>query len=197
MSKIQLTHWGRVTHICVGKLTIIGSDNGLLPGWRLAIIWPNAIILLIQTLGTNYSEIFTETHVFSFKKMHFKMSSAKLWQFGLGLNVLSVLLLPKGGILGRSDMSLCIANIWYLHNDVYQLDWEGYLVPKCLGYNWTGSYFSCLPHSSGMHSITFLTFDISNEWLTKLLRIIRKHFKDCSLLIRICTQMNLFHWLKF
>ena len=25
----ELTHWGRVTHICVGKLTIIGSDNGL------------------------------------------------------------------------------------------------------------------------------------------------------------------------
>ena len=25
---ITLTHWGRVTHICVGKLTIIGSDNG-------------------------------------------------------------------------------------------------------------------------------------------------------------------------
>ena len=24
-----LTHWGRVTHICVGNLTIIGSDNGL------------------------------------------------------------------------------------------------------------------------------------------------------------------------
>ena len=25
-------HWGRVTHICVNKLTIIGSDNGLSPG---------------------------------------------------------------------------------------------------------------------------------------------------------------------
>ena len=25
------THWGRVTHICVSKLTIIGSDNGLSP----------------------------------------------------------------------------------------------------------------------------------------------------------------------
>ena len=25
----RLTHWGRVTHICVGNLTIIGSDNGL------------------------------------------------------------------------------------------------------------------------------------------------------------------------
>ena len=27
-----LTHWCRVMHICVGKLTIIGSDNGWSPG---------------------------------------------------------------------------------------------------------------------------------------------------------------------
>ena len=40
-------HWGRVTHICVGELTIIGSDNGLSPGRRQAIIWTNAGILLI------------------------------------------------------------------------------------------------------------------------------------------------------
>ena len=33
-----LTHWGRVTHICVSKLTIIGSDNGLSPGRCQAII---------------------------------------------------------------------------------------------------------------------------------------------------------------
>ena len=33
-----LTHWGRATHICVGNLTIIGSDNGLSPGRRQAII---------------------------------------------------------------------------------------------------------------------------------------------------------------
>ena len=52
-----LTHWGRVTHICVSKLTIIGSDNGLSPGWRQAIIWTNAGILLIGTLRTNFSEI--------------------------------------------------------------------------------------------------------------------------------------------
>ena len=32
------THWGRVTHICISKLTIIGSDNGLSPGRRQAII---------------------------------------------------------------------------------------------------------------------------------------------------------------
>ena len=44
-----LTHWGRVTHICVNILTIIGSDNGLSPGRRQAIIWTNAGILLIGT----------------------------------------------------------------------------------------------------------------------------------------------------
>ena len=29
-----LTRWGRVTHICVGNLTIIDSDNGLSPRRR-------------------------------------------------------------------------------------------------------------------------------------------------------------------
>ena len=36
-----LTHWGRVTHICVSKLTIIGSDNGLSPGHCLWITVDN------------------------------------------------------------------------------------------------------------------------------------------------------------
>ena len=68
----ELTHWGRVTHICVSKLTIIGSDNGLSPGRRQAIIWTNAGILSIRTLGTHFSEILSEIHAFSFKKMHFE-----------------------------------------------------------------------------------------------------------------------------
>ena len=33
-----LTHWGRATHICVGNLIIIGSDNGLSPRRHQAII---------------------------------------------------------------------------------------------------------------------------------------------------------------
>ena len=36
-----LSHWGRVTHICISKLTIIVSDNGLSPNQRQAIIWAN------------------------------------------------------------------------------------------------------------------------------------------------------------
>ena len=46
-----LTHWGQVMHICVSKLTIIGSDNGKAPGWGQAIIWANAGILFIGPLG--------------------------------------------------------------------------------------------------------------------------------------------------
>ena len=84
-----LTHWGRVTHVCVSKQTIIGSDNGLLPGRRQAIIWTNGRILLIRTLGTNFSEILGKIHSFSSKKMHFKMSSAKWRLFRLGLNELN------------------------------------------------------------------------------------------------------------
>ena len=84
-----LTHWGRMTHICVSKLTIIGSDNGLSPDRRQAIIWTNAGILLIQTLGTNLSDFLCEIRSFSFKKMQLKMSSRK-WRLScLGLNVLN------------------------------------------------------------------------------------------------------------
>ena len=85
----MLTHWGRVTHICVSELTIIGSDNGLSPGWRQAIIWNNAGLLLIEPLGTNFSEISIEIQTFSFKKMHLNMSSAKWRPFCLGLNMLT------------------------------------------------------------------------------------------------------------
>ena len=83
-----LTYWGRVTHICVSELTIIGSDNGLSPGRRQAIIWNNAWLLLIESLGTNFSDISIGIQTFSFKKMHLNMSSAKWRLFCLGLNVL-------------------------------------------------------------------------------------------------------------
>ena len=84
----ELSHWGRVTHICVSKLTIIGSDNGLAPGRHQAIICTNAGILLIGPLGTNFIEILIAIETFSFKKKHLKMSSGKCRPFCLGLNEL-------------------------------------------------------------------------------------------------------------
>ena len=98
-----LTHWGRVTHICLSKLTIIGSDNGLSPSRRQAIIWTNAEILLIRPSGTNLSEILIEIDVFTFKKVHLKMSSAKCRPFCLGLNVLN-----------RKEIGLIILDLGYV-----------------------------------------------------------------------------------
>ena len=49
-----------MTYICIGKLDIIGSDNGLLPGQHQAIIWTNVVKLFTGPLGTNFSEIIIE-----------------------------------------------------------------------------------------------------------------------------------------
>ena len=83
-SSWSLTHWGWVTHICIGNLTI----TGLSPGWRQFIIWTNAGILLIGPLGTNFIEILTEIHVL-FKKMYLKMLSVKWRPSFPGLSVLN------------------------------------------------------------------------------------------------------------
>ena len=88
-SLLRLIQWSRVTHICVGDLTIFGSDNGLSPARRQAITWTNAGILLIGQLGTNFSEILIEFLTFSSKKLRLKMPSAKWQPFCLGLNVLT------------------------------------------------------------------------------------------------------------
>ena len=60
-----LPHWGRMTHICIINLTIIGSDNGLSPGRRQAIIWTIAGIFVIRNIRTNISAILSEIHTFS------------------------------------------------------------------------------------------------------------------------------------
>ena len=86
---LNLTHWARMVHICIDDLTIIGSDNGLLPGQCQVIIRINAGIWLIGPLGTNFSEISMIILTFSLKKMRLKMSSVKWQPFCLGLNVLN------------------------------------------------------------------------------------------------------------
>ena len=102
-----LTHWGWVRHICIGRLTIIGSDNDLSPGWRQAIIWTNAWILLIEPLGKNFSEILIGIQIFSLKKMHLKMLSAKWRPFCLGLNVIKLFLCWWSLLLDRVPFEIC------------------------------------------------------------------------------------------
>ena len=69
---------GQVMHICVNKLTNIGSDNGLLPDRRHDIIWTYAGLSLIgpskQTETVKFQSQFE--HFYS-EKMHFNMSPGK------------------------------------------------------------------------------------------------------------------------
>ena len=111
----SLTHWGRVTHICVSDLTSIGSDNGLSPGRRQAIIRTNAGILLIRPLGTNFSEFLVKILIFSFKKMRLKVSSAKRRPFCLGLNELTYWGQDKMITMCAADILKCVflnENFW-------------------------------------------------------------------------------------
>ena len=78
----------QITHIFVGKLTIIGSDNGLLPGRHQAIIWTSAAVLSIRPNATYFNKVLFKIQKFSFKEMHLKMSSVKWQPFCLGLKVL-------------------------------------------------------------------------------------------------------------
>ena len=79
---MSFSHWGRV-HICITKLTIIGSDNGLAPSRRQAIIWTNAAVLLIQPLGTKFSEILIKYILFHSRKCIWKCCLENGGQFAL------------------------------------------------------------------------------------------------------------------
>ena len=82
ISMFYLTHWSRVTHIYVNKLTSINSDDDLSPGRRQVIIWPNAGLLSIGTLRTNFNEILSEIYTFSFKKCIWKRRLQNGGHFG-------------------------------------------------------------------------------------------------------------------
>ena len=114
-----------MTHICIGKLTIVGSDNGL--------ALTNAGIFLIGASGTNFSEILIETRIFSFKKMGLKASSAKWRPFCLGLNVLMDVIFGHffflgggggGGGVGVFFCSICNFTLWAASGQLTSFDFE-------------------------------------------------------------------------
>ena len=80
-----LTHLPLVPHIYASVNWVsCGSDNGLSPIQRQAIIETNAGLLSIGPLWTNFSEIVINIQSFSFTKMHLKISSAKWRSFCAG-----------------------------------------------------------------------------------------------------------------
>ena len=66
------THWVRVTHVCVSKLTFIVSDNGLSPGWRQAIIWTQCWNVVNWTLGSKLQWTFYQNSNIFFQENAFE-----------------------------------------------------------------------------------------------------------------------------
>ena len=137
-----LTHWGRVTHICVGNLTTISSDNGLSPGRHQAIIWTNAGVLLIGPLATNFSEILIEILTFLFTKMRLNVSCAKWRPCCLDLNVLKVKFYCVDVITEERSVSISFSNLNFANSDKITFLVIGYFSEKiwymfqCVSWSW-------------------------------------------------------------
>ena len=132
---------GRVRHMCISKLTIIGSDNGLSPGRCQAIIWTNAGILFIWPLGTIFSEMLIEIQMFLFEKMQLKMLSAKWRPFSLSLNVLT----PCDELYMREVMVLysrLLSQQWWQMVSIHLTHW-GTIVNDSALRNWIKKTSEC------------------------------------------------------
>ena len=91
-----LTHWGRVMHICISELNIIGSDNGLA---LTRHFWTNAGILLIWPLGTDFSEMLIKIHIFFIQANAWEIVICEVRAICLSLDVLKELM--------NSSFALC------------------------------------------------------------------------------------------
>ena len=167
-----LTHWGRVMHICVGKLTIIGSNNGLSPGRRQAIIWTNAGKLLIRPLGTNCSEILIGIKTFSFKKMYLQMSSAKWRPFYLSLNVL----MDHVNILATDNISqqIMAQHTMCIFDGIYCMCSDSSIKPHYMG---GGTYRTIHHYHSLRFYISFMVLTASNWTMATLTALQYVHFQ--------------------
>ena len=137
-----------MTHICVGKLTIIAPDNGLSPGRHQAIIWTNAGILLIEPLGTNFSEILIGIQTFPFKKLPLKMSSAKWRPFCLGLNELTLVQI----------MAWCFSSTKPLHEPMLTYHHWGFVA-----FNW-GKFHKNAQVISHIMDLQHWSWSVSSHW---------------------------------
>ena len=117
--------------MCVSKLTIVGWDNGLSPGWREAIIWTNAGILLIRRLGTNCDEIWIIFFIFfSFIRENAFENDRKL---------AAIFVLPSVHIENYETLSM---NVQTWHHLIYVYHW----IHDCIANGKTRVTCSCILH---------------------------------------------------
>ena len=102
-----------------------------MPVWRQTIIWTNAAILLIEPLGTNFSQILMKIQRSSYRKRHFKMHSAKYQPFWLSLNLITYWGLNKWWTFCRQHFQMHFLDSKLLYFDLsfpdfcsYRSNWQ-------------------------------------------------------------------------
>ena len=86
---IHVTHWGRLTHICVGNLTITGSDDGLNQCSNI-INW---------TIKNTFQWNFSRSSYIFIQENAFECVVCEMSAICLGLNVINCVLLSSGPLL--------------------------------------------------------------------------------------------------
>ena len=87
----------------------------------------NAGMLLIGPLGTNLSENLIRIQTFSFKKIRFKMSSARRHPFFLGLNVLILSYTYMHSFLVKFQLPPFLSDAYYNEYAKITLHWKKWL----------------------------------------------------------------------
>ena len=162
---VSLTHSGRVTHICVSKLTIIGSDNGLSPRWHQAIIWTNAAILSIRPKGTYFSEIL-------------------IWNSEVFIQELALKCLIMAAILSRPQcVKACIINY------ISYFNWDA-IAPPSYEFNYgldkPQSKLTHPPPLDKKATISQTTFSNAFSWMKMLEFQFKFHWK-----LFLCVQLTI------
>ena len=166
-----------MTHISVSKLTISGSDDGLLPGRYQAFIWTNAWLWLIGPLGTNFSEISIEIHIFHSRKciwkcrqeigVRFVLASmcstySKWWNLEYGCTNMILLMFPTkqkkysnpGSITQSLDSFADTRICYYVFNrPIAQIEqWASCQISKIAGWACAGNAGNVTPSTAGKRS---------------------------------------------
>ena len=144
-----------MTHICVGSLTIIGSDNGLSPARRQSIIWTNAGILLIVNWNFNWkSYIFIQEN--AFQNVTYQMAVILSRPQGVKKRIFSS---PHSGVFGACNAQVPTKLLEILYSMRY---------PKfaiLTGYFWL-KYLR--GHSAGKGMTNILCGGTAYKWLLQV-----------------------------
>ena len=137
-----------MTHICARELTIIGSDNGLSPGRRQAIIWTNARILLIGPVGNKLQWNLKRNLYIFIQEAVFQISSKNWRPFCLGIDVIKVLKCAQWilkSYLGLTRSISWLLMPWLLTSPGHQQQWH-WLCRICRSWSYFRKDFKYLSH---------------------------------------------------